>query len=710
MPQSPPRRSTLARLGVSGGVLGGLATGALAALALVAPPHAADARPLTAKDLVGLNRVSDAHVASDGERAVYDLATLDAAANKRIHSIWLITTDGKGAPFKLADGSSPRWSPDARWVYYVAPVKGVAQLWAIRPDFAAKGAVQVTDLPLDVDSYRIAPDGKTLVVSMAVFPDADDPAATKAKEDEQARGKASGKLYDKIFIRHWDTWADGTKNHLFALKLGADGKAVGAPIPLMKGFDGDSPSKPFGGDDDYVITPDSQRVVFSARLAGTTEPLSTNFDNWSVPISGAAAPDNHTAFNKAWDAAPAYSTDGRWVAWRAMNRPGFEADRFGVMVHAGGAPADQGHEIDPNWDRSADKIAWAGDSKSLYVQATDDGRNRLFSMDVKTGAVAPITGTDDVSEFDVAHTSAGDVIVYGHDAMNAPGQIFALRPGHAPIQLTHAADAALKDIQFADYKRFSFTGWNGDKVSGWVTKPYGWQAGKTYPVVYMIHGGPQGSWEDSWSGRWNPQVWAGWGYAVVQVDFHGSTGYGQAFTDAISGHWGDRPLEDLQKGWAAALKQNPWIDGSRACAAGASYGGFMTYWIAGVWNTPFKCLIDHDGVFDNRMMGYETEELWFSEWENGHTPVWENPDNYEKFNPINHVKDWAKPILVIHSGKDFRIPLDQGIAAFTAAQLKGIPSQFLTFPDENHWVLKPANSMEWHETVEAWLKRWNPVD
>ena len=700
MPQSPPRRFTLPRLGVAAGAFG--------ALALAAAPQAAAARPPSAQDLVGLNRVSDAHVASDGERAVYDLAVLDAAANKRVHSIWLITTDGKGAPFKLADGGSPRWSPDGRWVFYVAPVKGVAQVFAIDPDHAAKGAHQVTDLPLDVDSFRIAPDGRTLVISMAVFPDAEDPAATKAKHDEQAKSKASGKLFDKLFIRHWDTWADGTRNHLFALKLGADGKTTGAPVPLMKGFDGDSPSKPFGGDDDYNIAPDSRTVTFSARLAGATEPLSTNFDLYSVPIDGSAPPHDFTVENKAWDAAPVFSVDGRLAAHRAMKRPGFEADRFGVIVYDAAAKASR--EIDPQWDRSADKLAFSGDGKSLYVQATDDGRNRLFSMDIATGAVTPITGTDDISEFDVAHTSAGDVIVYAHDAMNAPGQIFALRPGHAPIQLTHAADAQLKDVQFSPYQRFTFTGWNGDKVSGWVTKPYGWQAGKTYPVVYMIHGGPQGSWEDSWSGRWNPQVWAGWGYAVVQVDFHGSTGYGQAFTDAISGHWGDRPLEDLQKGWAAALKQNPWIDGARACAAGASYGGFMTYWIAGVWNQPFKCLIDHDGVFDNRMMGYETEELWFSEWENGHTPVWENPDNYEKFNPINHVKDWAKPILVIHSAKDFRIPLDQGVAAFTAAQMRGIPSQFLTFPDENHWVLKPANSLQWHETVEAWLKRWNPTN
>jgi dipeptidyl aminopeptidase/acylaminoacyl peptidase len=265
----------------------------LMTLGLLATPMDAGAHPLSAKDLIGLDRVSDAHVSPDGQMAVYDLATLDAAANKRVHSIWMITTDGKGAPFKLTDGSSPRWSPGDRFVYYTAPVKGVQQVWRINTVHPEKGAHPVTDLPLDVDSFRLAPDGKTLVVSMAVFPDAEDPAATKAREDAKAKDKASGKLYDKLFIRHWDTWADGTKNHLFALKLGADGKATGAPIPLMKGFDGDAPSKPFGGDEDYNITPDSKTVVFSARLAGTSEPWSTNFDLYSAPADGSAAPRLH---------------------------------------------------------------------------------------------------------------------------------------------------------------------------------------------------------------------------------------------------------------------------------------------------------------------------------------------------------------------------------------------------------------------------------
>jgi dipeptidyl aminopeptidase/acylaminoacyl peptidase len=240
-------------------------------------------------------------------------------------------------------------------------------------------------------------------------------------------------------------------------------------------------------------------------------------------------------------------------------------------------------------------------------------------------------------------------------------------------------------------------------------KPVDYKAGRKYPVAFIIHGGPQGAMSNDWSYRWNPQTYAGQGFAVVTINFHGSTGYGQAFTDSISGDWGGKPLEDLKLGWQAALDKYHFLDGDHACALGASYGGYMTYWIAGVWNKPWKCLVDHDGVFDARMMYYATDELWFEEHENGGRQF-DVPENYEKFNPINHVKDWRVPMLVIHSGDDFRIPLTQGLGAFTALQRQGIPSEFLTFPDENHWVLKPQNSVLWHETVNAWLKKWTAVD
>ena len=695
-----------------------LATLALAAAALAGPVWA-EGRAFTAEDLVAIDRVSDAHIAPDGQWVVYDRASLNAEGTKRTHAIWLVSPGAQ--PVKLVTGSNPRWAPDSQHVYFLAPGaaaedKGTTQVWSLPAGArCAPGRcdthppVQVTHLALDVDSFRISPDGKMLVVSMAVLPDAEDPAATKARLEAKAKLKTSGVLYDKLFVRHWDTWADGTKNHLFSLALGADGVASGAPVPLTPGFDGDVPGKPFGGDDDYMIWPTKNPqggtdVVFSARVAGRTEPWSTNFDNFSVPITGGKPPVNLTADNLAWDATPVASPNGQYAAYRAMKRPGFEADRFGIILVD--MATGKKRELAPGWDRSADQIAFSTDSHSIYATAGDVGHQRLFRIDIETGAVKPVTKDGHVSAFEVAHTGGGDMILYSRDALDSPPQLFYLNAEGQTTTLTQNDPDRLGGVGFSEFEQFTFKGWNDETVHGYVVKPHGWKPGVKYPTAFLIHGGPQGSFGDGWSYRWNPQVWAGWGFAVVMVDFHGSTGYGQGFTDAISGHWGDRPLEDLQKGWAAAQAKYPWVDGSRACAAGASYGGFMTYWIAGVWNQPWKCLVDHDGVFDNRMMGYSTEELWFSEWENGHSTPWANPAAYEVFNPVTHVADWTKPMLVIHGAKDYRIPLEQGLAAFTALQRKGIESQFLTFPDENHWVLKPQNSLQWHHTVEAWMKKW----
>jgi len=305
-----------------------------------------------------------------------------------------------------------------------------------------------------------------------------------------------------------------------------------------------------------------------------------------------------------------------------------------------------------------------------------------------------------------AHCTAAGKLLLSRDDLKRPADLYlAGTDGSHLKQVTHFNAADLKNAQVGDAEFFNFKGAEGANVQGYVVKPANYQPGNTYPVAFIIHGGPQGAMGNGWSYRWNPQTYAGQGFAVVTVNFHGSTGYGQAFTDAISGDWGGKPLEDLKLGWKAALDKYSFLDGDRACAMGASYGGYMTYWIAGVWNQPWKCLIDHDGVFDTRAMYYETEELWFEEMENGGTQF-DHPENYEKFNPINHVKDWRVPMLVIHSGKDFRIPLTQGLSAFTALQRRGIPSEFLTFPDENHWVLKPHNSVQWHDAVNAWLKKW----
>jgi len=385
--------------------------------------------------------------------------------------------------------------------------------------------------------------------------------------------------------------------------------------------------------------------------------------------------------------------------YRAMRRPGFEADRFALM--ALDLASGNRREIAPKWDRSPDGIVLSDDGNTIYATTADVGQHPLYAIDIATGAATRVIGDGSVTAFDYEDGT----LAFTRASMRTGDTLYVGGIDGAPVrQITPTAAERLPGVSFGDYEQFNFKGWSNDTVHGYVLKPWNYQPGRKYPVAFIIHGGPQGSFGDGWSYRWNPQTYAGQGYAVVMIDFHGSTGYGQKFTDSISQHWGDRPLEDLQKGWKAALAKYDFLDADRACALGASYGGYMVNWIAGNWPQPWKCLVNHDGVFDTRMMAYSTEELWFTEWENGGTP-YDVPRSYEKFNPVNHVGKWRVPMLVIHGQQDFRIPVEQGIAAFTALQRRGIESKFLYFPDENHWVLKPQNSVLWHDTVNAWLKQ-----
>lgn len=662
---------------------------------------AQSAKTFDAKTMATLDRLDDPHASPDGRTVLYALRTVDYATNKGSMSLWLVDVASKASRrLAVSDGgaSGGQFSPDGKYIYFLSSRQnGITQLF--RTDLTGTELVQVTDLPIGVEAFKIAPDGKALVIALAVFPDCPTIACSKEKLDAKAATKTTGQVYDRLFVRHWDTWADGTRNHLYSVALGADGKAA-PPVALMNGFDGDAPTKPFGGSEDFTITPDGKSVVFSAKWAGKDESWQTNFDLWRVPLNGGAKPENLTAANKAWDAAAVYSSDGQWSAWRAMKRPGFEADRFATMLKNEKTGAVR--ELTPNWDRSAESLTFSPDNKTLYVTAEDVGQGKLFAVDIASGTVRPLTDQGTVGAFSVAPNA----IIFTRNSLKGPNELYSMPlSGGAPVQLTHIASPALDGVAWGEPEQFSFTGWNKETVHGYVVKPANFKAGKRYPVAFLIHGGPQGSFGNGWSYRWNPQVYANAGYAVVMIDFHGSTGYGQKFTDSISQHWGDRPLEDLQKGWAFAQSKYPFLDGKRACALGASYGGYMINWIAGSWNEPWRCLVDHDGVFDTRGMGYATEELWFDEWERGGA-FYDATENYEKFNPTGKVKNWKKPMLVVHGGTDYRIPLAQGLGSFTALQRQGIESKFLYFPDENHWVLKPQNSVQWHSEVLGWLDRW----
>ena len=659
-------------------------------------------RGFQVRDLATLDRYSSPTLSHDGRKLVFAKRVVDYDANKASTSLWIEDLFARDAapPVQLTpkgwNVNSPAFSPDNRTVYFLSAKSGSSQLYAMP---AAGGAPkQLTAFPVDVDAFLLSPDGQRVAIAAGAFAECgSDLACTKNKLDGDGKSKASGVVHDHLFIRHWDTWADGRINRLFVVSL--DGKDAAKTATLV-GSDliADVPSKPFGDMTDVAWAPDGKSLVASARLSNGDEPHSTNFDLYRFNADGSGTAKNLTAANPAWDATPVFSADGRTLYYRAMKRPGFEADRMALMAMdlATGAA----HEIDPKWDRSANGITVSEDGKTIYTTAENMGEQPLFAVDIATGGVTEVVGDGTVSAFDLQ----SGTLAFSRNSMKTGDELFTGGIDGAPVRaITPSAGEMLPDVKFGDYEQFHFKGWNGDTVYGYVVKPWNYQEGKTYPVAFLIHGGPQGSFGNGWSYRWNPQTYAGQGYAVVMVDFHGSTGYGQAFEDAISQHWGDRPLEDLQKGWKAALTQYPFLDGDKACALGASYGGFMAYWIAGNWQQPWKCIVAHDGVFDNRMMGYATEELWFSEWENGGTP-WANPEGYEKFNPIRHVKDWTVPMLVVHSQLDYRIPVEQGIAAFTALQRKGIESKFLYFPDENHWVLKPQNSVMWHDTVNAWLK------
>jgi dipeptidyl aminopeptidase/acylaminoacyl peptidase len=678
-------------------------TTAIICLALSALPaiqaDATSERPFDVRDLIAFDRLSDPQVSPDGRSIAFTVSSLDLEANRRRTDIWMVHSDGSDLRRLTSDpaaDTNAAWSPDGSTVFFLSTRGGSSQVWKL--PLGGGEAQQVTSLPLDVNSFVLSPDGSRLALSMEVYPGTS-PAETKKQQDEIAKNKATGRIYDELFFRHWDTWEDGRRSHVFVVPV-----AGGEPVDVMKSMDADSPSKPFGGSEEYAFTPDGRSIVFGAKDVGRSEAWSTNFDLFVAPIDGSAAPRNITAENPAWDAYPVFSPDGKTLAYTAMKRAGYEADRFRVVLRSW--PEGRERVLTESWDRSPGDLRWSPDGRTIYATADDLGNHALFAIDVASGNLSTVVGTGSVASPQVH----GGQVVYLRDSLAGPAELYSVRAdGKDPKRITHVNDARLAGTLRGDAEQFTFTGANGDTVYAWVVKPVNFDPSQKYPVAFLIHGGPQGSFGDHFHYRWNPQTYAGRGYAAVMVDFHGSTGYGQAFTDAINGDWGGKPLEDLQKGLAAALAKYSWMDGDRVAALGASYGGYMINWIAGAWPDRFRCLVVHDGNLDERFAYFATEELWFPEWEHGGTP-WDNPEGYAKQNPVDLVKNWKTPTLVIHGGQDFRVVDTGGFASFTALQRKGIPSRFLYFPDENHWVLKPANSVLWHDTVLDWIDRWTKGD
>ncbi len=665
-------------------------------------PLAAIAAPqgLQPEQLATMDRYSSPVLTPDGAKVIFAKRVVDPKTYKASTALYSKSSSGTGKATQITPAgwsvNSPAISADGKTLYFMSSKNGSSQVYSV--PVGGGTPVALTALPLDVGGFAISPDGKKVAITMEAYADcSDDLKCTVDRNKTESERKTTGVVYDRMFVRHWDAWNEGKLNRIYVAPLTApikDAKMIGSSLKA------DTPSRPFGDLSEMAWSPDSSSIVVSARVADRDEPRSTNFDLYQIPADGSAAPRNLTAANKAWDTAPQFSKDGKTLYYRAMKRPGFEADRWQLMEMD--LASGKTREIAPKWDRSAENTMLVDGGKSLLTVANDLGQNSLFKINIANNQVTPLISKGTVNNVAVA----GNKMIYTMNSLQSGDQIFVSDLNGANAKaITPSASEILGNVKFGEAEQFTFKGWNNETVHGYVVKPWNYVEGQKYPVAFLIHGGPQGSFGNGWSYRWNPQTYAGQGYAVVMIDFHGSTGYGQAFTDSISQHWGDRPLEDLQKGWKAAQQKYSFLNGDKACALGASYGGYMVNWIAGNWNQPWKCLVSHDGVFDQRMMGYATEELWFTEWENGGSVI-NNAKNYEKFNPVNHTKNWKVPMLVIHGQLDYRIPVEQGLAAFTALQLQNVPSQFLYFPDENHWVLKPQNSIQWHNTVNSWLRNY----
>lgn len=664
-------------------------------LPLLANPH-----PFSVRDMLAMDRISDWQVSPDGTWVVFSVSVTDLEENRRRSDLYIARVDGSGLrrmTTNPANDVQPYWGPDGKHIFFLSTRSGSQQVWRLALDGGEPE--QITSLPLDVDALRVSPDGNYLVFSMAVFPNKS-PDETKKILDDREKTKGSGMVYDRLFVRHWDSWENGTRNHLFAYSL-----ATGAARDLMADMAADCPGKPFGGAEEYGIAPDGVTIVFSAKDVGREEAWSTNFDIFSVPADGSAKPKKLTS-NPATDSQPVFSPDGGTLAYLAMSRSGYESDRFDIVLRdwRSGSERKLVLRVDDSrtGDRSAGDLAWSPDGKELFCTADHLAQHSIFAMDAATGKARIIVEQGTASS---PKALSGGNILFGLRSLLGPTELYSIgRDGKNLRRITHMNDDRVSAAKFGKPERFTFKGAKGETVYGYIVYPVDFDPAKKYPVAFLIHGGPQGSFGNDFHYRWNPQAYAGAGYAAVMVDFHGSTGYGQAFTDAINYDWGGAPYEDLMKGLDYALQKYTFLDQDRMGALGASYGGYMINWIAGHTDR-FKALVCHDGNLDEHMAYYDTEELWFPEWEHG-GPAYQNPQRYIKDSPLNFVQNWKTPMLVIHGGKDYRVADTQGLSTFNLLQRKGIPSKLLYFPDENHWVLKPANSIQWHETVLHWLDQW----
>jgi dipeptidyl aminopeptidase/acylaminoacyl peptidase len=666
----------------------------LLTLALLAVGSALAKAPLTVEHLNQFNKLHDVVLSPDGRFLVYGQTNGGFSPADSSSDLYLMDLSNLNKVTRLTQSagreSQLQWAAGGQSIYFIANRSGTNQVWQL-PLYGGE-ALQVTDLPLPVEGFKVSSDGKQIALALSVKPGCQNLQCTLDAKTSDAAKKDTAMAYDQLMVRHWDSWLTPYRSHLHVAALGKG--VVKDATNLMSEWNTD-----IAGINEIAFTPDNANLVFSAKIPAEDQAWHTNYDIFKVPVAGGEK-QNMTAENPAWDAQPSFSADGRFMAYKAMSKPQAEADKFSLMLLD--MVTGQRNELAPEFDRSISDYKFGPDNRTIYVTTQDVGQYAIYAINTSFGDVRKVYGDGTAGALNVA----SDKIVFTNHKLDMPPEVFQLSTdGGSLTQLTDINADWRKDVQFGDYEQFSFKGANDETVYGYLVKPWDFDANKKYPMAFLVHGGPQGSFGNMFNERWNAQMYAAKGYAVVMVDFHGSTGYGQAFTNSISRDWGGKPLEDLKKGFDYIMQAQPWIDGSRACALGASYGGYMMNWIAGNWPTGFKCLVNHAGLYDMPSFYGSTEELWFPEFDLG-GPVWQAESDYQKFNPAALADKWQTPMLVIHGLKDYRVPYAQGLGAFTNLQRKGIDSRLVIFPDENHWILNKDNRVRWYNEVFQWLDKY----
>jgi dipeptidyl aminopeptidase/acylaminoacyl peptidase len=688
---------------------------------------------MTFDDMMQMKRLGETAVSPDGKWLAYSVTTVNLAANTKTPELWLqaiaSSSEKSSDPVKLSvaqpGDSDPQFAPDGQQILFISSRTGAPQIWLAGFD-SATGATtrlrKLTNLDLGIDDAEWSPDGHTIVFTAPVYPDCpaitpnDNGVGAECNYDRAAKAadsKVKAQIFTHLLYRHWDHYTGNQRSHLFLVSV--DGGAV---RDLNPGDTHDVP--PFsleGSGCGCDISPDGKELAFTEKDVDN-EAISTNSDIFTLDLTNPDAKPVKVSTSPGGDLNPAYSPDGKYLAWRSQARAGYESDKFRLWLYD--RTTRTGKDLLPKLDNWVDEFAWAPDSTFIYFASAEKGEEPVFAADLKGDAVRLWAGGEagdlhplpprgnwlatimtDAQPPEVVHFQGDFNFCTGGEC---PGMGFSNR------DLTHLNDTLLAQLDLPKMEAFWFTAKDGTKLEGFLIRPPGFDPAKEFPVKFLIHGGPQGNWGDDWSYRWNAELFAANGYVVVMINPRGSTGYGQAIVDGVNGDWGGKPFTDLMTGLDYAEQHYPFIDKTRECALGASYGGYMANWVLGHTDR-FKCIVTHDGMFNAESAFGSTEEDWFNIWEfRGHPwDYYGKPDDqnpFRKWSPSLYAKNFHTPTLVVHGQLDYRLDVSEGFQLFDTLQMLGVPSEMLYFPDEGHWVLKPQNSQLWWKTVSDWVDEW----